>query len=262
MYKMLALALDDTLLMPDLSIPGKVVEALRGLIKKGVLVTLATGRMFPSAEIYARQIGITAPLVTYNGAMIRRAGEKDPVRWFPVDMDVMREMIELAAEKNWYLQLYNDDSIIVKSLSEETAIDPDLRLGACREVGDLRKAQLGPTPKMMTVVDPALSAEREAWLEERFADRLHITRSKPFLLEMMAPGVSKANSLQLLAEENGITAAEAVTCGDSDNDLEMLDWAGMGCCMANGLDTVKQNCNYVAKKERAWGVLEVMEKFF
>ena len=55
MPKMLCLDLDETLLMPDLTIPAAVTDALRSLVRRGVVVTLATGRMFPSAAGPARR---------------------------------------------------------------------------------------------------------------------------------------------------------------------------------------------------------------
>ena len=70
-YKLLALDLDNTLLYKDLTMAPAARTGLRRLLDRGVLVTLATGRMFPSAAFYARQVGITCPLATYNGALIR-----------------------------------------------------------------------------------------------------------------------------------------------------------------------------------------------
>ena len=94
MPKMLCLDLDETLLMPDLTIPAAVTDALRSLVRRGVVVTLATGRMFPSAKKYADQIGLTAPLVVYNGAMIRAAGADRPLRFFPVAAESVRAIVD------------------------------------------------------------------------------------------------------------------------------------------------------------------------
>ena len=262
MYKMLCLDLDETLLMPDLSIPDEVIAALRRLEDAGVFVTLATGRMFASARIYARKAGISRPLVVYNGAMIRSADAAEPLYYKPVPISAMREILDLAMSRHWYAQLYHGDDIVVMRKTAETEIDPDLKNAACRECLDFRVNVPGETPKIMTLAEPAEIDRREAFLEERFGDRLYIAKSKPFLLEMMAGGVSKANSLELLCRKYGISPEEAVACGDSDNDAEMLRWAGLGCCVANGMDSVKSICSYVCQKGRAYGVLEVINRFF
>lgn len=262
MPKMLCLDLDETLLMPDLSIPQPVVDALRRLIARGVVVTLATGRMFPSAKKYADLIGITAPLVVYNGAVIRAAAAAEPLHSSPVPMDAMRDIIDIAASNGWYLQLYNDDKIVVAQKSWETERDPDLKNAPCLEVGDLRAAVLGPTPKLMTMAEPAEIVQRKALLQQRMGNRLYLAASSPSLLEMMNCNVSKAHSLEWLCRQLGMTSADAVACGDSDNDMEMLLWAGVGCCMKNALASVKERCDYVCQNERSYGVLEVIERFF
>ena len=262
MPKMLCLDLDETLLMPDLTIPTPVAKALRKLVERGVIVTLATGRMFPSAKKYAEQIGLTAPLVVYNGAMICAAGAEKPLYFFPVPAGAVQAILDCAYEKDWYIQLYNDNRIVVDKRVRETEIDPDLKNALCLELGDLRNACLGPTPKLMTAAEPAEIARRRAVLHERLGDRLYLAASKPYLLEMMDKGVNKAHSLDILCKHYGLSAQDAVACGDSGNDLEMLQWAGTGCCVQNGLPEVKEQCDYVCANPRSAGVLEVIERFF
>lgn len=262
MYKMLCLDLDDTLLMPDLTIPQEVCDALRELIARGVLVTLATGRMFPSAQKYARTVGITAPLVCYNGAVIRAADDEKARFASFLPQQVVQRIFLLAAREGWYLQLYNDDRIVVAQRTEFTERDGDLLNAPCVEVGDLRQADLGPTPKIMTAGEPEELSVRLALLRAELDDALYIATSKPYLLEMMDKGVSKAHSLDRLAQLSGILPEEAVACGDSTNDAEMLAWAGVGCCMANGLPSLKARADYVCANERSYGVLEVIQRFF
>ena len=262
MPKMLCLDLDGTLLMPDLTIPQSVIDALGALMRRGVIVTLATGRMFPSAKKYADMVHISAPLVVYNGAKVRAADSAQPLYSFPVPCDVMRRVIEIAEERGWYLQLYNDDRIVVSQVVEHTRADPDFQNAPCVEVGDLRRAALGPTPKLMTRAEPEEIVGRKALLQRLLGESLHLAASSPRLLEMMHKEVTKARSLARLCENLGLAPADVVACGDSDNDTEMLMWAGMGCCMHNGLDSVKEQCGYVCQNACSYGVLEVIERFF
>ncbi|MBQ3077796.1 MAG: HAD family phosphatase [Clostridia bacterium] len=260
-YKMLCLNLDDTLLERDLTIPPQVQTALRELTAGGVLVTLATGRMFPSAARYARLLGLSAPLVVYNGAVVQAIDSK-PLFSRSLPVELLCRLAAFCRQKNWYLQLYNDDVIVVDTCVEETRIDPDLAVAGCREVGDLTLAPLGPSPKAMTAGDPSVMAERLTLLRQAFGEELSIAASKPYLLEMMMKGVTKAQSLALLAQHHGIAASETVAVGDSSNDAEMIRWAGVGCCVANGLDTLKAQADYLCTGERSNGVLEVIRRFF
>ena len=89
-YKLLALDLDNTLLYKDLTMAPAARAGLRRLLDRGILVTLATGRMFPSAAFYARQVGITCPLATYNGALIRSTQPRGYELLRPLSLETMK----------------------------------------------------------------------------------------------------------------------------------------------------------------------------
>jgi HAD superfamily hydrolase (TIGR01484 family) len=85
-FKLLALDLDDTLLGEDFQISAGNRCALRRAAEHGVLITLATGRMFHSSVPYARQLQIELPLITYHGALIRTAGGEETLFHRPVPL--------------------------------------------------------------------------------------------------------------------------------------------------------------------------------
>jgi hydroxymethylpyrimidine pyrophosphatase-like HAD family hydrolase len=60
------------------------------------------------------------------------------------------------------------------------------------------------------------------------------------MLELSAPGVTKATALAALCAELGIDASEVVAIGDMPNDAQMLAWAGRGLVMANGHPDLKR----------------------
>ncbi len=88
---MLAVDLDGTLIGPDLVVRPAVHEAVTRLIDRGVTVVLATGRMFVSSRPFADALGITAPLICYQGALIREVrGDQRILRHSPVPLAVAR----------------------------------------------------------------------------------------------------------------------------------------------------------------------------
>ncbi|HWQ62368.1 MAG TPA: HAD family hydrolase, partial [Negativicutes bacterium] len=69
--KLVAIDLDDTLLDNSRTISPRARAAIAAAVAQGVTVTVATGRMFPSALPYAQQLGLDVPLITYNGALVK-----------------------------------------------------------------------------------------------------------------------------------------------------------------------------------------------
>jgi hydroxymethylpyrimidine pyrophosphatase-like HAD family hydrolase len=80
------------------------------------------------------------------------------------------------------------------------------------------------------------------------------------LLEIAAPGISKAFALEKVAAERGITAAEAVAFGDMPNDIPMLSWAGLGVAVANAHEETKAVADEVTASNDDDGVAIVIER--
>lgn len=60
-----------------------------------------------------------------------------------------------------------------------------------------------------------------------------MAKSKEYLLEMMPKDVSKQKALIRFAQSLEIRREEVMACGDNTNDIEMLEWAGLGVAVAN-----------------------------
>src|SRR5690554_6778583 len=69
--RLVAIDLDDTLLRPDKTISSRVKRSLREVQAQGCVVTLATGRMYKSAKLYADELELDVPLITYQGALVK-----------------------------------------------------------------------------------------------------------------------------------------------------------------------------------------------
>ncbi len=80
------------------------------------------------------------------------------------------------------------------------------------------------------------------------------------LVEVSAPGVTKAATLADLAAERGVVAAEVVAFGDMPNDLAMLSWAGQGYAMADGHPDVVAAVAGTAPPCEEDGVAQVLER--
>jgi len=261
MIKLIALDLDDTLLMSDCTIPDEAIDVLREAGSMGVRAVIATGRIFPSARIYAAQISSDCPIICYNGSLIAdSAGNIIDARM--LSPELMHRVAVFCRERGLYLQLYNSrHQIVIEKDCPEFRIDPDSRTTSFIELGDLTEAVLEPSPKMMinapreriALIQPELAAE--------FGNELYIAGSKDYLLEMMPKGVSKKNTLQGLADRLDIKNSEVMVCGDNTNDIEMAEWAGCGVAVANAVPRLKEIADYVASAERSYGVIEAVRKF-
>ena len=259
MIRLIALDLDDTLLMPDCTIPEETRLILRQAERKGAKIVIATGRIFPSARIYAEMLGTECPVICYNGAMIRST-EGRTLYSESLSPDILHRMAVFCRERGLYLQLYDDDKIVVEKICSATRIDPDSKVTEIIEAGDLTRAELHPSPKMMILDDPLRIPEIRSEAETLFGEELYLAQSKEYLLEMMPKGVSKKATLGRFAESLGIRREEVMACGDNTNDLEMIEWAGLGIAVANAVEELRER-RIIRQKERSAGVAEAVKKF-
>lgn len=260
--KLAAFDIDDTLLNKENELPELTLLALQKAHKSGVIITLVSGRAYPSAYKIAQKLSFNVPIICYNGAVIKEADISTPIFISYLEQNTVRQMVDYCHKYGLYLQMYDEqDNIVVEKINKKTLADPDYYNTGCREVGDFNKLQEIKTPKMMIFDTPDNILSLQKKLQQLFYGRLYFTKSKNHLLEMMAPGVDKAVSLARFAEGRHCSAEEIMACGDNANDIEMVKWAGVGVAVANATPELKAAADYVCEYERSEGVVEAIEKF-
>ncbi|MGI6038072.1 MAG: Cof-type HAD-IIB family hydrolase [Limnochordia bacterium] len=257
MIRLVAIDMDDTLLTDELTIDPRCAAAIAKAREKGVLVTIATGRMYRSALPYAQQLQIDVPLVCYNGAMIRQVSGK-LLHHDPVPEDTVAQLIPFCAERNLTLQLYVEEELVVEEINPHVEYYISVANVPAKAVGTLKPA---PSTKALIVGNEVDLDTWEPKIQELFGHQLEATRSKPRYIEMTKKGVSKAVALRFLAEHYGIDRREIMAIGDSFNDLEMIKYAGIGVAMANAPQEVKEVADYVTRSNGEAGVAYALDCF-
>lgn len=261
---LLALDLDDTLLNHDLQISRENHDALVEAEARGVRVVLASGRgpyAMRSFVTYLEMDRREGYAVTFNGALVRRTDTGEVIFSESLAADLAEDAMAWAVERNLPVQTYRDDTIYVTFETEYTSLDARLthmKLGVAspRQILDWRPV------KYVIPGDPEELAEREVELRAYLGNRANVFRSKPFFLEVMAPGADKAHGLRALAEHLGVDRQEVMAIGDAGNDAGMLGWAGLPVAMANAIPEVKQLARWVTTRDNDnAGVAEAVRRF-
>jgi len=263
-YKLLALDLDDTLLNARLQIPERSRRAVEQAREAGVRVTLATGRMFRSAKPYAQQLGIQDYLITYQGALVRHAVTGETLFHRPVPLNLARELIELVKGYGYHVNIYVDDLLFVAERTpegERYAAHSSVPLGVVGDLGRFLKERNEDPTKVLVVAGEAQLDELAAQARSIFGDRLHINKSKPHFLEFAHPDGHKGHALESIAGHYGLRRQEIIAVGDTYNDLEMIEYAGLGVAVGNARPEIIKKADYICPTNEDCGVADVVEKF-
>jgi Cof subfamily protein (haloacid dehalogenase superfamily) len=184
--------------------------------------------MLRSALPYARQLGITAPLICYQGALIADVATGDWMLHRPVPVELAKEVLRELRETGEHVNLYVDDELYVAQVDEEALAYARHGRLTPHAVGDLETWISQPTTKIVVVGEPGRMDDLGARLRASFDGRLFIAKSLPEFLEVAEPDVSKGSGLHWVCEHLGIQAQDVVAFGDNQNDRELLLEAGYG----------------------------------
>jgi Cof subfamily protein (haloacid dehalogenase superfamily) len=225
--------MDRTILPSSLELSPSTVRAIARVRRAGIEAIIATGRMFASTRPYALQLGITAPVICYQGALI-----VDPVtgEWLqhrPIDVPIALEVIAAVRREGFHMNVYVDDQLCVEKPTPEARTYAEHARLEMVVVGNFDTWLHQPTTKIVIVGEPGALDDLEQRLRSRFDDRLFIAKSLPIFLEVASPGVSKGAALRFVCERLGIDPAATIAFGDGANDLELLEAAGLGVAVAD-----------------------------
>lgn len=260
-YWLVALDLDGTLLRDDLTMSPRVEAALRSSQEQGVRITLASGRGYPALKPWVQQLGITAPVIGYQGARITDPLNDQPICEYPFPAELVAEVAEFARECDLSLTLYANDEIYVERKRHSDAFYNKWFGLPIHLVDNIAAASLvKPIKFLITATREELDALHPE-VEARFGGCLQIVRSHALFLEGLALGVTKGTALAWVAQHLRIPQAQTLAMGDAGNDVEMLTWAGMGVAMGNASAEARAAADYVVPSVDEDGVAVALERF-
>ncbi len=261
MYKMIAIDVDDTLITDDHIVTEGTRAALNTAIKKGVIITLATGRMFPSAKKIAAQIDLNVPLITYQGSLVKTLVDEKILYERNVPSHVAQFLYDYAKEHQLHIQAYYNDMLYVEEENEKVIAYAALSDIPYIVEPDLQKIISKPMTKMLFIDEPDFLDELAVKLNKEIGQEVHLTKSKANFLEILHKEGTKGHAVKFLAEYYGLDCSEVIAIGDSWNDHEMLQVAGLGVAVENAVDSLKAVADYITLSNNDEGVKHVIEKF-
>ncbi len=259
--QLLVVDLDGTLLTSNREIPPRVLRAVQAAQARGVRVCVATGRIWPSAEPYVRRVGADPPTILYNGGMVYDFQRNTVLRRVPLAYEHARAVLEvLRAFPQVQPHLYVGDRVYVgrdNALSEQYRQKNGIPV---IEVGDLVAFLPSEPMKILIVGEPAdLMAVWEAI--KALPLSLNAVFSEETYLEVLPTGSSKGAALEFVAQTLKVPPAAIVAVGDHLNDLEMMQFAGIGVAMGNADEALRAQADYVTATNDEEGLRDVIERF-
>ena len=265
--QLLVLDIDGTIAGESNEIRQPVLRAIQAAKEQGVQVAIATGRMYRSALRFHREVGSTLPLVAYQGAWIQDPDTQQLHRHWPVSKQTSIQLLDYFEQPQLRsllsVHFYINDQLYVRELTPETQIYSERSGIEPLPVGDLRQVLTHEPTKVLAlsddtaVIDQLIGSLRQQYTPAE----LYLTKSVATFFEATNPSVNKGTGVRYLAELLGLQAANVMTIGDNFNDIEMLEYAGIGVAMGDAPSDVKAVAQWVAPSVEQDGAAAAIEEF-
>lgn len=265
MYKMLVMDMDDTLLNNENQISEKNRQAIRTAKKKGIATVLCSGRPKSAMIKHIHDLGITDEgdyYISYNGAVITNVLTDEDIEHISLNPEIVEMLIHLGRKHGVDIQLYGEDVLYIEQYTQRSDQYIKSTKVEYKLVDDLLKYLECKTPKVLFNYEHKKLLEIQESLKVQSKNRFNMFFSKLNYLEFLDPRANKGTAMVKLAKKIGIRPETIIAVGDSYNDLNMIEEAGMGIAVANARDEVKKQADYIASRNNNQHVIEeVVEKY-
>ena len=251
-FRIVALDIDGTLLDSQGALPQENAEAVRKTAGLGIRIILVTGRRFSTARRIAENLGLDNPLIVHNGALIRFPFlEKKLASWF-LSPEAASLILKSAPDVLTYAVLHSDKSPAGQlTVHYHSRNNLPLRSylekipQSVREVDSLEALLDQDLIQIMFSGELEAVQKIEASLIDLGLSSL-VKLSKTYypsknigILDVLDKRCSKGHALAHLSVHYDCPPEHILAIGDNHNDLEMLEFAGLGVVMANCVNELR-----------------------
>ena len=266
-FDLLVLDVDGTLHNSHREISDATKNALIEAQKRGKTIAIASGRSIAGIRQTASAISLEeygGYVIAYNGTTVINCKTGECIYNQTLPADLIAPVYEEAAKLQVAIMAYRDSAkeiIVAGGVTDYVAADAAASCVTIRETDQFVKELSFPINKIFVSGEPDKMKEVERILQRKFGSVLNVFRSDPYYVELLPKYTDKGVAVDKLVKYMDITKERVMCVGDSNNDLPMLRYAGMGVAMGNASDRIKEQADYVTDSNDDDGIVKVIEKF-
>lgn len=257
--------LDGTLLDSKSQLSDRNVTVLKQAMEQGVRVMLATGKTYPSAKDIIARLGLTTPGIFSQGLAIYTAAGS-VTHQETLDPVVARQVITFAEDRGFNVVAYAGTRILTRSLFPYAEkLHTQYHEPMPEGIGGLQNILDEMAVNKLIIMrqgEPRRIKALRWQLEKQLDGRARLLQSSlKDMLEVLPSGGSKGAAMRVVAKEMGVSLANILAIGDGENDVEMVQMAGLGVAVSNADDHLKAVADEIVASNDEDGVAEAVERF-
>lgn len=261
--KLIVTDVDGTLLNSEHGLSERNTAALKAAAAQGIHLVLATGKSPASCASILEQLGVPVYGLYLQGLLTVNA-EGKTLSQQTLDPEVARQVITYADERGYSVVAYSGNRLLTRAMNAEVeAYTVRYHDPVPESTGPLQNL-LWTTPihKLTAIGEPRAIVALRWQLNTQLGSSVRLMQAGvPNMLEILPPKGGKGSALKALLKELQIPSEQVLALGDAENDMEMLEIAGIGVAVGNAHEKVKAAADHVVASNDEDGVAEAIERF-
>ena len=271
MIKLIASDLDGTLLTTNKELTPRLKKSLDKAAQNGALFVPATGRTLCAIPQYVKDIPSAKYIITSNGACVYKKGSNTPIfkeclmpeqveivysaaSQLDTVIEVFADGIAYIGKRHFeYLQQFGITGRRANYIKTTRTVVPDIYSLLHSNIENIEN---------INVIFNNMSLREEFRADIKNSINAFVTSSSTDNIEVSSSKAAKGNALKNLCQMLGIKNNEVIAFGDSENDIDMLEFAGTGVLMKNADNSLKTQGLIVSSSCDDYGVARILEDIF
>lgn len=255
-YKLVASDIDETLITSEGIVTTENRQAIKAVQNSGKHFLVATGRSFHDCQRILEDLGTANKeghySITYNGGVIVENKNNRIIYKKELAFDQVQAIFKIgASHENILIHLFGLNGTFTYRLTD----DERQRMDNPHELVEFFETNVDFL-KDTEILKINFQSNDMSYLKrihhalpDDLKNTLDINYSSGRYLEFNPKGVNKGHAVKLISEQLNITPAEILTIGDNINDLSMIQYAGTGVAVANGVPELKAIANHICEND-------------
>lgn len=252
--KLIVFDIDGTLITDDHVLLDETREAIQELKRQGHMVMVATGRSLPIAIDVLEESDIDHSILS-NGAVAFIEGEQ--VYGNALDAEALEKLVEISDEEKIDL-VFNG---LKETKMRNVDFQPETRLAMESFGEDMPKVDRDFYKKEKVYQIVALLGEEKMSVYGDKFPEFRFVRWHEFGIDVLPKDGSKAETLKFIADKYGFSREDIVAFGDGNNDMEMLEYVGIGIAMENAKEDLKAVSDFVTLSNNEGGICHGLREY-
>lgn len=264
-YQLIAMDLDGTLNNDEKQITQKTRMALMQAQHQGIRLVLASAR--PSPGLFRERDVLRLQdhggiLMSYNGGRIVDAATGKVLFETAMDLEATKQILR-QLEKLPVTPILDDGKQFYVTDRQGFQVEYECKNNGmeCTEVENLADFLSFAPVKILMSVQPEILPQVQQQIASFLPDSLTVVQTAPFYLEVIPNTIHKGQGIREICRLLHLDTAAVIAFGDAQNDIPMLQAAGMGVAMGNATEPTKAAADYVTLSNNHDGIAAALERF-